>query len=68
MRSQQNDPDVFLLMEDTFALSQLSGEVRLLFDHATAEAHFGANILFVGTQRCIEHWQIKRDGNPKRNH
>jgi hypothetical protein len=38
------DIDVFLLMEDTFDMGQLSGEARVLFDHASAQAHFGASV------------------------
>jgi hypothetical protein len=37
-----NDVDVFLLMEDTFDVAQLTGEARLLFDHAVAQTRFGS--------------------------
>lgn len=69
---EPNDLDVFLFMEDTFDVSQLSGEARLLFEHAAAQAHFGASIFWIrrlaalnGEQATIEHWQIKRDGNQR---
>ena len=59
----------FLLMTDTFEVSQLTGEARLVFEHATAQAHFGASIFWVrssaalgGEQETMEHWQLKRDG------
>lgn len=64
-----NDVDVFLLMEDTFEVGQLTGEARLLFEHATAEAHFGASVFWLrrfaalgGEQEALDHWQVKRDG------
>ncbi len=38
--TEPNDVDVFLLMDDAFDSSQLTGEVQLLFDHLAAEAHF----------------------------
>ena len=67
---EPNDVDVFLVMEDTFDYSQLSGETQLLFDHATAQTHFGSSIFWVrrlaalgGEQATIEHWQIKRNGD-----
>ena len=65
-----NDVDVFLLMADTFDVDQLTGEGRLLFEHAAAQAHYGASVFwlrrsaaFGGEQAAIEHWQIKRDGS-----
>jgi hypothetical protein len=41
-KSEPADVDAFLLMEDTFDMGQLTGEARVLFDHAAAQAHFGA--------------------------
>jgi len=61
--------DVFLLMEDTFDMSQLTGEARVFFDHAAAQAHFGASVFWLrrlaalgGEGQAISGWQIKRDG------
>ncbi len=69
-KPRPNDVDVFLLMEDTLNVDQLSGEARLLFEHATAQAHFGASVFWLrraaalgGEQAAIEHWQVKRDGS-----
>jgi hypothetical protein len=67
---EPNDVDVFMIMEDSFDYSQLSGETRLLFDHPTAQTHFGSSVFWVrrlaalgGEQATIEHWQIKRNGD-----
>lgn len=64
-----NDVDVLLLMDDAFDIGQISSETRLLFDHAAAQAHFGASVFWLrrvaalgGEQATIEHWQIRRDG------
>ena len=61
--------DVFLIMQDTFDLNQVTGEGRLIFDHATAQAHFGASVFWLRAQsarpseeEAILGWQIKRDG------
>ena len=61
--------DVFLLMEDTFDIGQLTGEARVLFDHAAAQAHFGASVFWLrrlaalgSEEQAIAGWQIKRDG------
>jgi hypothetical protein len=66
------DVDVFLLMEDTFDVGQLIGEARVLFDHAAAQAHFGASVFWLrrlaalgGEEQAIAGWQIKRDGTYK---
>ena len=70
--SSKRDPadvDVFLLMENTFDMGQLSGAARVLFDHAAAQAHFGASVFWLrrfaalgSEEQFIAGWQIKRDG------
>lgn len=67
-----NDVDVFLLMDDAFDAGQLTGEGRLLFDHAAAEAHFGASVFWLrrlaaweGEQAAVECWQVKRGGRQR---
>jgi len=35
-RGCTSDVDVFLIMHDTFDLTQVTGEARLIFDHAAA--------------------------------
>lgn len=66
---EPNDVDLFLLMDDSFDLSGLTGEARLVFDHATAQAHFGASIFWLrqfaalpDEEQAVLGWQIKRDG------
>ena len=61
--------DVFLLMENTFDIGQLTGEARVLFGHAAAQAHFGASVFWLrrlaalgGEEQAIAGWQVKRDG------
>ncbi|MBI2359015.1 MAG: hypothetical protein HYV04_08950 [Deltaproteobacteria bacterium] len=63
------DVDVFLLMEDAFDMGKLTGEARVLFDHAAAQARFGASVFwlrrlaaFGGEEQAVAGWQIKRDG------
>ncbi len=70
--SNKRDPadvDVFLLMENTFDVGQLTGEARVLFDHAGALAHYGASVFWLRRlavlgceDQAISGWQIKRDG------
>lgn len=71
-KPEPNDVDVFLLMADSFDVSQLIGEPRLLFDHPAAQAHFGASVFWMrrlaalnGEQAAVEYWQIKRDGTQR---
>ena len=68
-KSEPKDVDVFLIMQDTFDVARLGGEARLLFDHAGAQAHFGASVFWLrrlaalgGEEEAIAHWQIKRNG------
>jgi hypothetical protein len=67
-----NDVDVFLLMEDTFDMTQLTGEARLLFEHAAAQTRFGASVFWLrrlamldDEQTTLSHWQITREGHPR---
>ncbi len=69
-KTEPNDVDVFILMENSFDFDQLVGEARLLFEHGTAQAHFGCSLFWIrrlaaldGEQATIEHWQIKRNRN-----
>jgi hypothetical protein len=64
-----NDVDVFLLMEDPFDVSQLTGEARLLFEHAVAQTRFGASVFWLRRQALLDdeqttlsHWQRTREG------
>jgi hypothetical protein len=59
-------------MEDSFDASRLTGEVRLLFDHAVAQAHFGASVFWLrrlaaweGEQAAVEYRQVKRGGGQR---
>ena len=70
--SRIGDPSVapiFLVMHDTFALNQVTGEARLVFDHPAAQAHFGASIFWLrqlaalpNEEEAVLGWQLKRDG------
>ena len=69
-RPDPADVDVFLLMENTFDASQLSGEARFLFDHSAAQAGFGASVFWLrrlaaweGEVAAIDYWQVKRGGS-----
>ena len=68
-KSEPNDVDVFLIMRDTFVLTQVTGESRLIFEHAAAQAHFGASVFWLRSlaalpseEEAIANWQLKRDG------
>jgi len=48
------------------------GSRQRLFDHAAADAHFGASVFWVrrlaamgGEQATIEYWQVKRGGGQR---
>jgi len=67
------DVDVILVMDDGFRLEDCSSEARGLFDHAVAQARYGASIfwmrpgLLIGERMedFISYWQIKRDGSQR---
>lgn len=71
-RPEPNDVDIFLLMEDSFDVRQVSKEARLVFDHAAAQNLLGASVFWIrraaalgGEEATIAHWQIKRVGNKR---
>ena len=68
-KPEPHDVDLVLVMQDTFDAAKLEGEAALLFDHAAADAHFGASVFWLrrfaamgGEQATIEYWQAKRGG------
>jgi len=68
-KQEPADVDVFMLMDDGFDAGRATGEARLLFDHAAAQAHFGASVFWLrrlaalgGEDAAIDGWQTKRDG------
>jgi len=71
-KPQPNDVDVFLVMDEEFDGDTLTDESALLFDHAAADAHFGASVFWVrrptafgGEQAMVEYWQGKRGGGQR---
>jgi hypothetical protein len=71
-KPEPGDVDIFLLMEDTFDVSQLSGETALIFNHIDAQNYEGASIFWIrrlaaleGEETTIKHWQLKRDGTKR---
>ena len=66
-----NDIDVVLVMDDAFRLEECPIESRGLFDHAVAQARYGASIFWIrpglligeGVEDFITYWQLKRDGS-----
>ena len=63
-----NDVDVFMLMQDTFDSSQVTGEAAIIFDHMAAQSTEGASVFWIrkaaaigGEQAALAHWQVKRD-------
>ena len=71
-KQEPNDVDVFVVMDDSFDGDTLQGEMAVLFDHAAADAHFGASVFWVrrlaafgGEQSMVEYWQAKRGGGQR---
>ncbi len=63
------DIDIFLMMEDSFDISRLSGEASLIFNHIVAQNYQGASIFWIrrlaalgGEESTVGYWQLKRDG------
>jgi len=71
VKPDPNDVDVVLVMDEAFHLEDCPIEVRGLFDHAVAQARYGASIFWVrpglligeSLEDFVISWQIKRDGS-----
>lgn len=64
------DVDIFLLMENSFDVSQVLGEAALIFDPQRTQEVFGASVFWIrkqgaitSEQEAVEDWQIKRDNS-----
>lgn len=64
------DVDIFLLMENSFNVSQVHGEVSLVFDPQRTQEVFGASVFWIRKQgaitteqEAVEDWQFKRDNS-----
>jgi hypothetical protein len=71
-KPEPNDVDVFMIMDDQFDYAEATGEGKLLFDHMSAQDHFGCSVFWIrhmaamgGVESAIEDWQIKRDGTER---
>ena len=69
---EPNDVDIFLLMDDSFDVRQVSPEASLVFDHTAAQNLLGASVFWIrreaalgGEEATIAHWQLKRDGRKR---
>jgi hypothetical protein len=68
-----NDVDVVLMMDDRFRVEECPIEARGLFDHAVAQARYGASIFWIRSglligesiEDFIAYWQLKRDGSKR---
>ena len=68
-KPEPRDVDVFLVMDDAFDGGTLPREAALVFDHSSADAHFGASVFWVrrlaafgGEHAAVQYWQVKREG------
>lgn len=64
------DVDIFLLMENSFDVSQVHGEASLVFDPQRTQEVFGASVFWIrkqgaitSEQEAVEDWQFKRDNS-----
>jgi hypothetical protein len=72
-KPEPNDVDIILIMDDLFRLDTSPSETRGLFEHAIAQARYGASIFWVRPSlllaetmdEFVAYWQIKRDGSKR---
>ena len=67
-----NDVDIFLLMSDSFDVSQVPHDILSVFDHTAAQNVLGASVFWIrraaalgGEEAAVEHWQITRAGGQR---
>jgi Family of unknown function (DUF6932) len=73
-KAAPNDVDVVIIMDDMFRLEACPLETRGLFDHAVAQARFGASVFWArpsmlvaeeSLEQFIGYWQVKRGGGKR---
>ena len=72
-KGDPNDVDIVLVMDDAFRFEECPPELRALFDHALAQARYGASIFWIRPGMLMEetvedfiaYWQIKRGGDKR---
>ena len=69
-KSAPGDVDIFLLMEDSFDVTQGHSEAALVFNLQKAQDVLGASVFWIrkqgiisSEQEAVEDWQIKRDNS-----
>jgi hypothetical protein len=70
---EPNDVDIILVMRDSFRLQECPTESAGLFDHALAQARYGASIFWIrpalliaeALEDFVGYWQVKRDGEKR---
>jgi hypothetical protein len=67
-----NDVDIFMVIDDAFGVSQVTGAAAVIFDHLAAHNYEGARVFWVrrmaalgGEAADVEHWQTQRDGTSR---
>ena len=68
-KEEPNDIDVILVMNDDFHPAEAAVEIRGLFDHAVAQARYGASVFWIQPSiligetldEFISYWQVKQD-------
>jgi hypothetical protein len=72
-KPEPNDVDIILVMQDGFELEACPPDAQALFDHALAQARYGASIFWLRPSSLIletlgeflDYWQTKRDGTKR---
>ncbi len=72
-KQEPNDVDIVLVMDDAFRLDECPPELQALFEHALAQARYGASIFWIRPGMLLEetvedfisYWQIKRGGDKR---
>jgi len=69
IKPEPNDVDIFMIMDDDFDVRKVIPTGAVLFDHPSAQSHFGASVFWLracaalgGEQAAIEDWMVTREG------
>jgi len=72
-KTNPNDVDIFLVMDDNFDKYRFQSDVRGIFEHLETETDIGASIFWmlessvlVDEKIFIDGWQVKRGGKTQR--
>ncbi len=71
-KPEPNDIDIFMIMSDTFDVTETDQTAKAIFDHNTAHSVLGASVFWIrsmaalgGEEDAMKDWMVTREGDKR---